>query len=80
MLRKMLTPITFTKNVIREGTRVRIARKKENIFEKSSLRNWTNEIFLIKKVFITDPVTYELEDLHREKIEGIFYREEIQKI
>ena len=80
MLRKMLTPITFTKNVIREGTRVRIARKKENIFEKSSLRNWTNEIFLIKKVFITDPVTYELEDLQSEKIEGIFYREEIQKI
>ena len=52
MLRKMLTPNTFTKNVIREGTRVRIARKKENIFEKSSLRNWTNEIFLIKKVLL----------------------------
>ena len=48
--------------------------------KKSSLRNWTNEIFLIKKVFITDPVTYELEDLQGEKIEGIFYREEIQKI
>ena len=57
----MLTPITFTKNVLREGTRVRIARG-EKIFEKSSLRNWTNEIFLIKKVFISDPVTYELED------------------
>ena len=80
MLRKMLTPVRFTKNVLREGSRVRIARKKNYIFEKSSLRNWTNEIFLIKKVFITDPVTYELEDLHSEKIEGIFYREEIQKI
>ena len=52
----MLTPITFTKNVLREGTRVRIARGKNYIFEKSSLRNWTNEIFLIKKVFISDPV------------------------
>ena len=79
MLRKMLNPITFTKSIVREGTRVRIARKKENVFEKSSLRNWTNETFIIKKVFITDPVTYELEDLHGEKIEGIFYREEIQK-
>ena len=58
--------------MLKEGTHVRIARKKENIFEKSSLRRWTNEAFLMKKVFITDPVTYELEDLHAEKIEGIF--------
>ena len=79
MLRKMLTPVTFTKNVLKEGTHVHIARKKENIFEKSSLRRWTNETFLIKKVFITDPVTYELEDLHAEKIKGVFYREELQK-
>ena len=76
----MLTPVTFTKNVLKKGTRVRIARKKENIFEKSSLRRWTNEIYLIKEVFITDPVTYELEDLHSEKIEGMFFRKEIQKI
>ena len=41
MLRKMLTPVTFTKNVLKEGTHVRIARKKENTFEKSSLRRWT---------------------------------------
>ena len=33
MLRKMLTPVRFTKNVLREGSRVRIARKK-NIFLK----------------------------------------------
>ena len=51
MLRKMMTPFIFTKNVIKEGTRVRIARKKESVFEKSSLRNWTNEIFKINKVF-----------------------------
>ena len=80
MLRKMMMPIIFTKNVIKEGTRVQIARKKESVFEKSSLRNWTNEIFKINKVFITDPVTYELEDLKGEKISGIFYREELQKI
>ena len=64
--------------MLKEGTHVRIARKEENIFEKSSLRRWTNETFLIKNVFITDPVTYELEDLHDEKIKGIFYREELQ--
>ena len=80
MLRKLMTPITFTKDVLKEGTRVRIARKKESAFEKSSLRNWTNEIFKINKVFITDPVTYELVDLKSEKISGIFYREELQEI
>ena len=80
MLRKMMTPIIFTKDVLKEGTRVRIARKKESAFEKSSLRNWTNEIFKIKKVFITDLVTYELEDLKSEKISGIFYSEELQEI
>ena len=63
--------------MLKEGTHVRIARKEENIFEKSSLR-WTNETFLIKNVFITDRVIYELEDLHDEKIKGIFYREELQ--
>ena len=57
-----------------------VSQEKNNVFEKSSLRNWTNEIFIIKKVFIADPVTYELEDLNQEKIEGIFYCEEIQKI
>ena len=80
MLRKLMAPITFTKDVLKEGTRVRIARKKESAFEKSSLRNWTNEIFKINKVFITDPVTYELVDLKSEKISGIFYREELQEI
>ena len=52
---------------------------KNNIFEKSSLRRWTNEKFLINKVFITDPVTYQLSDLKKETIKGIFYREELQK-
>ena len=80
MLRKMITPVIFTKTVLKEGTRVRIARQKKSVFEKSSLRNWTDEIFRINKVFITDPVTYELKDLKGEKITGIFYREEIQKI
>ena len=46
--------------------------KKESAFEKSSLRNWTNEIFKINKVFITDPVTYELVDLKSEKFQAYF--------
>ena len=77
LLQRMLNPVTFTKVILQQGTIVRIAKIK-NIFEKASLRGWTNEKFIINKVFITDPVTYELNDLKGEKIQGIFYREELQ--
>ena len=77
--RKMLSPATFTKDVLKEGTLVCIIWTKNYIFEKSSLRRWTNEKFLINKVFITGPTTYELSDLNKETIKGIFYREELQK-
>jgi hypothetical protein len=60
--------------------RVRIARIKNNTFEKSSLRRWVKEIFIVVKVFITDPVTYKLKDTKGEDIEGIFYREELQTV
>jgi hypothetical protein len=36
--------------------------------------------FQVKKVFITDPVMYKLQDEKIEKIQGIFYREELQKV
>lgn len=57
-----------------------IAHIKNNIFEKSSLRRCVNEVFKVAKVFITDPVTYEVEDEKGEKIQGIFYLEELQKV
>lgn len=77
LIRKMLTPVSFTTHLLKEGAKVRITKAKK-IFEKSSLRRWSNEKFIIKKVFITDPVTYELKDLKGEEITGIFYREELQ--
>ncbi|CAB3977268.1 uncharacterized transposon-derived [Paramuricea clavata] len=66
--------------LLKQGQHVRIARIKNNIFEKSSLRRWVKEIFRIKKVYISDPVTYSLEDLKGEEITGIFYRSELQTI
>ena len=69
-----------TKNLLQVGARVRIARIKNNTFEKSSLRRWVKEIFIVVKVFITDPVTYQLKDTKGEDIEGIFYREELQTL
>ena len=67
-----------TKTLLSAGTCVRIARTKNNIFEKSSLRRWVKEVFVIHKVYITDPVTYKLRDNKSEDIEGIFYLEELQ--
>jgi thioredoxin-related protein len=62
------------------GECVRLSRLKNNVFEKSSLQRWVKDKFIIAKVFITDPVTYELRDEKGEKIRGIFYRQELQKI
>jgi hypothetical protein len=69
-----------TKNLLQVGTHVRIVRIKNNTFEKSSLRRWVKEIFIVVKVFITDPVTYKLKDTKGEDIEGVFYREELQAL
>ena len=69
-----------TVSLLRVGQIVRIARIKNNTFEKASLRRWVKEFFIIDKVFITDPVTYTLRDKNQEKIMGIFYREELQPI
>ena len=80
LLKQLLNGSTPTKNLLKKGNKVRIARLKNNSFEKSSLQRWTNETFVINKVYITDPVTYTLKDLNNEEITGIFYREELQKI
>jgi hypothetical protein len=79
-LKKRLNNSTPTTQLLKQGDIVRIARIKNNIFEKSSLRRWITEKFRIRKVYITDPVTYSIEDLKGEDIKGIFYRKELQKI
>jgi hypothetical protein len=79
-LKSILNNSKPTRRLLKQGEVVRIARIKNNIFEKSSLRRWVKELFHIKKVFITDPVTYSLEDLKGEEIKGIFYRDELLKL
>ena len=41
--------------------------------------NWTEEVFVIDKVNLTKPVTYNVIDLLGEKVEGSFYEKELQK-
>ena len=60
------------------GDEVRITKKKK-VFEKGYTTRWTEEIFTIKKIQNTNPITYKLEDLQGEEIKGNFYEPELQK-
>ena len=60
------------------GDEVRITKKK-GTFEKGYTTRWTEEIFTIKKIRNTNPITYRLEDLQGEEIKGTFYEPELQK-
>ena len=41
--------------------------------------NWSEEVFVIKKVKNTVPWTYVINDLNDEEINGTFYEKELQK-
>ena len=56
--------------------RVRITKYK-NIFSKGYTENWSREIFVIDSVLKTNPYTYEIKHLNREKIIGSFYEKEL---
>ena len=60
------------------GDRVRISLEK-NIFEKSYETNWSEEIFKIYDIKYSNVPYYYLKDLNDEKIEGSFYKQELQK-
>ena len=57
------------------GDRVRISKYK-NIFTKGYTPNWSEEVFVIKKIKNTVPWTYVINDLNGE---GTFYEKELQK-
>ena len=60
------------------GDRVRISKYK-NIFAKGYMPNWSEEVFVIKKVKNTVPWTYVINDLNGEEITRTFYEKELQK-
>ena len=60
------------------GDRVRISKYK-NIFAKRYMPNWSEEVFVIKKVKNTVPWTHVINDLNGEEIIGTFYEKELQK-
>ena len=50
---------------------IRISKYKRK-FEKGYTPKWTEEIFVVDKVNMTNPVTYNLKDLKNEKILVLF--------
>ena len=61
------------------GDKVRISKYKRGVFDKDYTPNWTEEVFVVDKVFPTKPVTYTIIDSMGEEIEGSFYEKELQK-
>ena len=61
------------------GDHVRISKYK-NIFAKGYTPNWSEEIFVIKKIKNTVPWTSVINDLNGEEITGTFYEKELQNI
>ena len=60
------------------GDHVRISKYK-NIFAKGYAPNWSEEIFVVKKIKNTIPWTYKINDLNGEEIVESFYENELQK-
>ena len=60
------------------GDHVRISRYKD-VFTKGYTPNWSEEVFIIKKVKNTVPWTYVMNNLNGEEIFGTFYEKELQK-
>ena len=61
------------------GDHVRRSKYKD-IFAEGYAPNWSEEVFVIKKVKNTVPWTYVINDLNGEEIIGTFYEKELQKM
>ena len=70
--------ITNKKPKFSIGDKVRVSLLKYT-FEKSYTSNWSEEIFIIDNIKTSNVNYYFLKDLQGEKIDGMFYREELLK-
>ena len=53
--------------------------KYKNIFAKGCIPNWSEGVFVVRKIENTITWTYVISDLNGEEITGSFYEEELQK-
>lgn len=75
---KKISSLHTKKPKFKVGDYVRISKYKHN-FEKGYTPNWSTELFTIKKINKTIPVTYHIEDQRKKIILGAFYEQELQK-
>lgn len=68
----------LVKNRYKVGDIVRISKYK-SMFQKGYTPSWSTELFKVVTVQLTNPVTYKLEDMRGQPIEGGFYEYELQK-
>jgi len=61
------------------GDIVRISKYKRKIFDIGYTPKWTEEVFVIKKIQPTSPITYIIKDLNGDIIKGSFYEKELLK-
>ena len=60
------------------GDYVRNADKR-NIFSKGYTSDWNRELFKVNEVLKTQPITYKIEDINGEIIEGKYYEQKLLK-
>ena len=72
-------PFNYNDPKFKAGGHMRISKYK-NIFAKGYTPNWSEEIFVIKEIDNTVPLTYVVNDLNGEEVIGTFYEKELQKI
>lgn len=65
-----------TGHTFKIGDYVRI-NKTKIAFRKSYIAGWSKELFKIKKINLTAPVTYQIEDQSGEEVLGNFYSQEL---
>jgi len=54
-------------------------QKKKGLFENVFTSNWTEDVFTVSKIQITDPIAYKITDYNDEEVQGTFYEQELQK-
>lgn len=68
---------TFKPGKFKIGDYVRISYN-PTLFEKGYTPNWSTEIFQVRKVQLTNPVSYLLSDYQHNNVNGGFYEPELQ--
>ena len=56
-----------------------IVRREKRLFEKGYAKNWSEDVFKIRAVNPTKPVTYLLETQEGQALDGSFYQLELSE-